>query len=63
MRDFAAIDALNFPKGLDTRTPMLQLGSMTYQGTHETLLGSEVLLSEPSYSELVLESHAPPILI
>ena len=34
------------PQGLDTSTPMLQLGSVIFEGTYENLLGSELLLSD-----------------
>jgi hypothetical protein len=35
-----------FLQGLDTNTPMLQLGSVIFEGTYENLLGSELLLSD-----------------
>lgn len=34
------------PQGLDTNTPMLQLGSVIFEGTYENLLGSELLLND-----------------
>jgi hypothetical protein len=37
---------LIFLQGLETNTPMLQLGSMIFEGTYENLLGSELLLTD-----------------